>query len=90
MSKKQLRQVVGFFSFFRDYIPGFALVCKPLTDLTSKRIPDRIPFGSKEREAFNTLKHLLCEAVKRPLDSIDPSKGFSLFVDARATAIGPH
>jgi len=41
-----------------------------------------------EREAFNTLKHLLCEAVKRPLAIIDPSKGFSLFVDASATAIG--
>ena len=59
-----------------------------LTDLTLKRVPERIPFGSKERDAFNTLKRLLCEAVNQPLAIIDPSKGFSLFVDASATAVG--
>ena len=33
-SKKQIRQVPGFFSFFRDYIPNFSAIAKPLTDLT--------------------------------------------------------
>jgi len=33
-SKKQIRQVLGFFSFFRDYIPNVSAVAKPLTDLT--------------------------------------------------------
>jgi len=37
-SKLQVRQIVGFFSFFREYIPNFATICKPLTDLTSKRV----------------------------------------------------
>lgn len=87
-SKKQLRQIIGLFSFFREFIPGFAMICKPLTDLTSKRIPDRIPFGSRERIAFNTLKQLLCNAANHPLSIIDSSKEFSLFVDASSTAVG--
>jgi len=31
-TKRQLRQIIGFFSFFREYLPGFAMICKPLTD----------------------------------------------------------
>jgi len=31
IDKKQVRQVLGFFSFFRDYIFNFAHVAEPLT-----------------------------------------------------------
>jgi hypothetical protein len=64
------------------------MICKPLTDLTGKRTPDRIPFGSREREAFNGLKHLLCEAASKPLSIIDLTKQFSLFVDSSNYAVG--
>jgi hypothetical protein len=87
-TKRQLRQVIGFFSFFREYIPGFASICKPLTDLTGKRTSDRIPFGTREREALNELKRLLCDAANRPLSIIDRSKRFSLFVDSSNFAVG--
>jgi hypothetical protein len=87
-TKRQLRQLIGFFSFFREYIPGFALICKPLTDLTGKRTPDRIPFGSREREALNSLKQMLCNAADRPLSIIDLTKQFSLFVDSSNFAVG--
>ena len=87
-TKKQLRQIIGMFSFFREYIPNFAFVAKPLTDLTSKRVSDRIPFGQREREAFNSLKQLLCKAANEPLDIIDPSRQLSLFVDASENSVG--
>lgn len=87
-TKRQLRQLIGFFSFFREYIPGFASICKPLTDLTGKRASDRIPFGSCERDALNKLKQLLCDATNRPLSIIDLSKRFSLFVDSSHFAVG--
>jgi len=35
-TKKQVRRMVGFFPYFRDYIPNFAEIAKPLTDLTGK------------------------------------------------------
>ena len=77
-TKKQLRQIIGFFSFFRDYICNFSFVAKPLTDLTNKRVPERIPFQQRERDALNELKKLLIEAVTQPLTVIDMS-GHSLY-----------
>jgi hypothetical protein len=87
-TKKQLRQILGFFGFFRDYLPNYAQLAKPLTDLTAKRIPDRIPFGESERQALNMLKTLLCKATMEPLNIIDMNKPFNLFVDASDYCIG--
>ena len=77
-----------FFSFVHEYIPGFAMIVKPLTDLTGKRTPDRIPFGSSESEAFNMLKRMLCDAANKPLSIIDLTKQCSLFVDSSNYAVG--
>ena len=87
-SKKQLRQILGFFSFWREYIRNFSEIAKPLTDLTAQRIPERISFQQKERDALNTLKQRLCDAVNNPLNIIDMSKPFSVFVDASDFAVG--
>ena len=43
-TKKQVRQVMGLFSYFRDFIPNFAELSKPLTDLTGKRVPNHMPW----------------------------------------------
>jgi len=64
------------------------MICKPLTDLTGKRTPDRIPFNSRERESFNMLKRMLCDAASTPLSIIDLTKQFSLFVDSSNYAVG--
>jgi len=64
-TKRQLRQIIGFFSIFREYLPGFAMICKPLIDLTGKPTPERIPFNSRERESFNMLKRMLCDAASK-------------------------
>ena len=41
-TKTELRQILGFFSYFREYIEKFAEVAKPLTDLTAKQVPANI------------------------------------------------
>ena len=66
-TKKQVRRIIGFFSYFRDYIPNFAEIAKPLTDLTGKRVSNKIPWGTKENQAFQTLKDKLCEAITQPI-----------------------
>jgi hypothetical protein len=87
-TKKQLRQIIGFFSFLRDYLYNFSFIAKPLTDLTAKRVPERIPFHQKERDALNELKSLLIEAVKHPLKVIDMSRPFSIFADSSDYSVG--
>jgi hypothetical protein len=87
-TKKQLRQILGFFGFFREYLPNYAQLAKPLTDLTAKRIPDRIPFGETERKALNVLKMRLCQATMEPLKIIDMTKPFNVFVDSSDYCVG--
>ena len=87
-SKKQVRQVLGFFAFFRDYIPNFAATAKPLTDLTRKRVPNRVPWGEDQECAFQTLKSQLCEATTKGLNVVDFKRPFTLHVDASEYNVG--
>jgi hypothetical protein len=87
-TKKQLRQILGFFSFFRDYIPGFSEVSRPLTDLTSKRVPNRIPWGTEQQCALDKLKELLVSATINPLSIINMKRPFAIHVDASDYAAG--
>jgi len=70
-TKKQVRQIIGLFSFFREYLPGFASSIKSLFYLTTKRYRERIPFGSMEHEALQQLKNMLCAAANESLAIID-------------------
>jgi len=46
-TKTELRRILGFLTFFRKHIGGFAEIAKPLTDLTSKKVPAKIPWEQK-------------------------------------------
>jgi len=81
-TKKQVRQILGFFSYFREYIPNFAELAKPLSDLTCKKIPAKIPWRDVHRKAFEELKQRLCQATTESLQIVDFAKPFSIHVDA--------
>jgi hypothetical protein len=87
-NKKQVRQLVGLFSHFRDYIPLFSEMAKPITDLTGKGIPARIPWGDEQWEALSRLQNALCKAAECPLQIINHCNEFSLYVDSSDFAIG--
>jgi len=87
-TKKQLRQTLGFFLFFRDYIPHFVEIARPLTDLTAKRVPNRIPWGESLQLALDELKESLVHATIEPLYIADMCKPFSIHVDASDYAAG--
>jgi hypothetical protein len=76
-----LRQVLGLFGWFREHIPGYAEVALPLTELTSSRVPNRLPWGIKETAAFRELKRLLCEEAE-PLGIINWDFPFIIRTDA--------
>jgi len=87
-TKTELRRVLNFFSFFREHIPDFARIAKPLTDLTSKEVSNKLPWNAVHDVAFNSLKRELCQATKRSLQIVDFGKAFDLFLDASEQAIG--
>jgi len=85
-SKKGVRQILGFFSYFRTYIDRFAEIAKPLTDLTRKQISSKISWTSEHQHAFDLLKQSLCNATK--LHTFEFGKPWGLLVDASNIAVG--
>ena len=81
-TKTQVRSVLGLFGWFREYIPHYAEWARPLTELTSKRVSNRIPWSENERRSFDKLKDLLCKAANQPLSIIDWNKPFNIHTDA--------
>jgi len=42
-TKKELRKLLAAFGYYREYIPHFAHIAKPLTDLTGNNSPNVLP-----------------------------------------------
>jgi hypothetical protein len=74
--------VLGLFGWFREYIPHYAKWALPLTELTLKKYPNRVPWGEAEENAFEKLKELLAAAADKPLYIINWNKSFNIHTDA--------
>jgi hypothetical protein len=86
-TKKEVRQLLGLFSYFRESIPHFADLAKPLTDLTSKKVPNKVPWSGIHSKALAQLKAALCKATQERLYIADFDKSFTLSVDASDYAV---
>lgn len=77
----EIRQVVGLFSFFRGFIPDFALYSGKLTALTRKNSKWKEGALPEDAQAaFEFLKQLLMKQLT--LNNPDPKKTFFLYADA--------
>lgn len=85
-TKKELRSALGLCGYYRDYVPNFAAIAKPLTQLTAKGTPSRIPWSTEADHSFKMIKRALCDATS--LTTPDITKPFWLFTDASAIAAG--
>ncbi|KFM71645.1 Retrovirus-related Pol polyprotein from transposon 17.6, partial [Stegodyphus mimosarum] len=85
-TKKALRSVLGLYNYYREYVPNYAKIARPLTDLTRKSIPNDIPWGSEAEKAFKELKDALCTASS--LYTPDIRKPFEINTDASLIGIG--
>ncbi|XP_055932981.1 uncharacterized protein LOC129963003 [Argiope bruennichi] len=85
-NKKEVRSLLGLANYYRDYIPNFSSLVLPLTNLTKKNVPNKIPWAKEQEQAFQILKE---ELVKMPsLYTPQLDKPFQLYTDASATAVG--
>ncbi|KAK7095859.1 hypothetical protein V1264_005220 [Littorina saxatilis] len=85
-NKRQLRAFLGLAGYYRRFIPNYAAVALPLTDLTKKKSPEKIPWDDSCERAFTTLKNRLSSfpVVLLPDDKLP----FVLRTDASGTALG--
>lgn len=84
---RSVKHVLSFIqtgSWFRRFIPDYAKIAKPLTDLTKKGALWK--WGETQQNAFDTIKKLLTTAPI--LRQADPTKPYLLRTDASSYAIG--
>ena len=60
---RQVRQLLGFLSYYRAFIPRFAEITAPLSDLLRKT--KQMTWTEEATEAMKEAKRALCEACKR-------------------------
>ena len=81
-TKKQIRSSMGLAGYYRDFIPNFAALAAPLSDLTRKGQPNKVEWG----EAYQSIKALL---TKEPVLRLpDPGKTYFMQTDASDSGIG--
>lgn len=95
-SLKDLRSFLGFTSYYRRFVPGYASIAKPLNDLLaghptnssgkSKKEATTWKWGSDEQEAFD----MLIEKLTSPpiLGYADFSQPFIINIDASGSGLG--
>ena len=79
---KEIRKVLGFFNFFRMFIPNYSYFSSRLSGLTRKNgtWKEKTPIPEGSLKAFKHLKDSLLRAPT--LNNPDPTKAFFLFTDA--------
>jgi len=69
--KKDVRAFIELVGYYRKFIPNFSSIATPLTDLTRKKLPDRVSWSTDCHTAFESLKAAL---IKGPVLQIaDPT-----------------
>jgi len=84
-TKRELRRLLGAVGYYREYIPQFAEVAKPLTDLTNKRFSNFILWREEHERAFLTLQQKLCSPPVLALPDI--GRPYHLHTDASGYAV---
>lgn len=82
-NKHDVRRFVGLACFFRRFIPSFALICKPITDLLKN--DTGFMWGKNKNLVFEEIKSRL---VDKPIMKAYNSKAFRTELHTDASALG--
>ena len=83
-SVTEIRSFLGLAGYYRRFIPQFAKIAAPLTNLTRKNTP--FTWSLREGEAFKELKEVLQHAPV--LQLADPTRDYIVTTDASDFAMG--
>lgn len=85
-TKRQIRSFLGLSGYYREFIPNYAAIAKPLTDATKKGAPNKITWTEDLARAFQGLKKALSSHPVLRLPDI--TRPFTLRTDASDTSLG--
>ena len=85
-TKREVRSFLGLVGYYRDFIPNFASIAVPLTELTRKDQSNEVKWGPVHQSAFDQLK---AAVTKEPvLRMPDFTRTFILQTDASQNGAG--
>ena len=85
-TKTQLRAFLGLAGYYRRFVPSYATVAAPLTDLLRKGSPNKLEWGNVQEAAFRQLKAVLSSEPVLRLP--DWNKQFIVRTDASDIGLG--
>ena len=85
-TKKQVKQMLGLFSYYRQFVNNFAHIAQPLPGLTKKILSDKITWIDIHQKAFDILKKEIQKNMT--LCTFDVTKPFHLYCDSSDYAVG--
>ncbi|KAK4311269.1 hypothetical protein Pmani_017203 [Petrolisthes manimaculis] len=86
LTKKALRSFLGLSSYYRKFIPHYATIASPLTDMVKKNKPNQLQWEEPQQRAFHTLKHSLSSSPVLRLPTME--EDFILRTDASNVGLG--
>ena len=84
---RDVRALLGLFSFYRRHVENFGIIARPLYDLT-KKTSEKFSWNEKAEEAFQTLKTKLTESPILAYPNLESKELLTLTVDSSACGIG--
>lgn len=79
----EIRQFIGLASYFRKFVPKFALIAEPLTRLTRKNV--KFEWGPEQEQSFETIKNILCH--RNVLTIFDNARTHEVHTDASISGL---
>ena len=83
-NRKNIKQFLGLVRYYRRFVPGFALIAKPLNNLLKKGAP--FMWSPDVQKSFEKLKNILCS--QPVLQHPDFNQPFVVTTDASDYALG--
>ncbi|XP_068215800.1 uncharacterized protein [Palaemon carinicauda] len=85
-TKKEVRSFLGLTGFYRAYVPNYATIAAPLSDLTKRGKSNVVQWQEPQEKAYNSLKSIL---VNKPVLRLpDLNRRFILRTDASDVGLG--
>ncbi|GFR77085.1 zinc finger protein [Elysia marginata] len=85
-TKKKVRAFLGLVGYYKEFVPNFAAISAPLSDLVRKGQPNTVNWTDSQEKAYNSLKFAVTSKQVLQLPDID--KRFILRIDASGRGLG--
>ncbi|XP_067939845.1 LOW QUALITY PROTEIN: uncharacterized protein [Watersipora subatra] len=86
LTKTQVWSFLGLTGYYREFVPNYAVIASPLSDLTKKGQPNKVIWTDAQEKAYRKLRATITE--KPVLKLPDITKQFTLRTDASDTGLG--